>query len=234
MARRLTLFILIGMFAGIALGAALHAGLGTQAKTLTDVAGYLDLLPAVFLRLIKMIIAPLVMATLITGIAAMGDSSALGRIGGRALGWFIASSLVSIGMGLVLVNLFQPGHGLQFTAVSQVVSPARGQSLLPDLPSITTVALPDGGSVEVYLDPGSAGVNQLHLIFAGSPSQLATVLPRVTGSVDGGTPEALRQLRVSTGHFSDIVDLTPGRWRFDVSTGFGDRTVSFDYQRTVP
>jgi len=119
-ARRLTLFILIGMFAGIALGAALHAGLGTQAKTLTDVAGYLDLLPAVFLRLIKMIIAPLVMATLITGIAAMGDSSALGRIGGRALGWFIASSLVSIGMGLVLVNLFQPGHGLQFTAVSQV------------------------------------------------------------------------------------------------------------------
>ncbi len=120
MARRLTLFILIGMFAGIALGAGLHAGLAAQPATLSGVAGMLNLLPEVFLRLIKMIIAPLVMATLITGIAAMGDSSALGRIGGRALGWFVASSLVSIGMGLVLVNLFQPGHGLHFTALSQV------------------------------------------------------------------------------------------------------------------
>lgn len=117
MARRLTWLILIGMVAGIALGAALHAAFPAQAA---GVAAYLDLLPAVFLRLIKMIIAPLVMATLVTGIAAMGDSSALGRIGGRALGWFVASSLASIGLGLVLVNLFQPGHGLQFSAPATV------------------------------------------------------------------------------------------------------------------
>lgn len=117
MARRLTWLILIGMVAGIALGATLHAAFPAQA---TDVAAMLDLLPAVFLRLIKMIIAPLVMATLVTGIAAMGDSHALGRIGGRALGWFIASSLVSIGLGLVLVNLFQPGRGLHFSAAAAV------------------------------------------------------------------------------------------------------------------
>ena len=120
MARRLTLWIVIGMFAGIALGAGLHQVLPADSKALTQSADLLKLLPEVFLRLIKMIIAPLILGTLVTGIAAMGDSSALGRIGGRALGWFIASSLVSIGMGLVLVNLFQPGHGLQFTAVSQV------------------------------------------------------------------------------------------------------------------
>ncbi|MFW1373628.1 cation:dicarboxylate symporter family transporter, partial [Vibrio parahaemolyticus] len=71
-------------------------------------------------HLIKMIIAPLILATLVTGIASMGDSSALGRIGGRALGWFITASLISIGLGLVLVNLFQPGHGLQFTAAAPV------------------------------------------------------------------------------------------------------------------
>jgi Na+/H+-dicarboxylate symporter len=73
-------------------------------------------LPDVFLHLIKMIIAPLVFATLVTGIAGMGDSSALGRIGGASDGWFITASLISIGIGLLLINLFQPGVGLQFKA----------------------------------------------------------------------------------------------------------------------
>jgi Na+/H+-dicarboxylate symporter len=67
-----------------------------------------------------MIIAPLVFATLVSGIAGMGDSAALGRIGGRALGWFITASLISIGLGLVLVNLFQPGVGLAFEAAGPV------------------------------------------------------------------------------------------------------------------
>ena len=71
------------------------------------------------------------------------------------------------------------------TVVSQVLSPARGQSLLPTLPSITTTALPEGGSVESYLDPGGVGVNQFHLIFSGTPAQLATVDPRVTAGTAG-------------------------------------------------
>ncbi|WP_082703747.1 dicarboxylate/amino acid:cation symporter [Novosphingobium sp. Fuku2-ISO-50] len=120
MARRLTLWIVIGMFAGIALGAGLHQALPADSKTLATTADLLKLLPEVFLRLIKMIIAPLILATLVTGIAAMGDSSALGRIGGRALGWFVCASLISITLGLVLVNLFQPGHGLHFTAAAPV------------------------------------------------------------------------------------------------------------------
>ena len=58
-----------------------------------------------------MIIAPLVFATLVAGIAHMGDSAPLGRIGARTLGWFLGASFLSLMLGLVLVNLLQPGVG---------------------------------------------------------------------------------------------------------------------------
>ena len=120
MAKRLTLFILIGMALGIAVGFALNRGYPAGDPTLALVADYLKLLPDIFLKLIKMIIAPLVLATIVTGIAGMGDSAALGRIGGKALGWFITASLVSLGLGMVLVNLFQPGTGLDLHAAGPV------------------------------------------------------------------------------------------------------------------
>jgi Na+/H+-dicarboxylate symporter len=59
-----------------------------------------------------MIIAPLVFSTLVVGIAHMGDVASLGRIGIRSLGWFILASLVSLTLGLILVNTLQPGVGL--------------------------------------------------------------------------------------------------------------------------
>jgi heavy metal translocating P-type ATPase len=120
------------------------------------------------------------------------------------------------------------------TVVSQVVSPARGQSLLPDLPSISTRALPQGGSVETYLEPGRPGVNQFHLIFSGTPTDLATVDPVVTAAPSGGSPQALRQLTVGPDHYSEVVVLTPGSWRFDVATRYGPRRVSFTDTLVVP
>ena len=116
---------------------------------------------------------------------------------------------------------------------SQAVSPARGESLLPTLPSLTIVDLPHGGSVETYFAPGGPGINQWHLIFSGTPDQLDSVSPTVTASRDGGTPQRLRQLRVETGHYSEIVELTPGTWRFHVTTPFGDTPVSFTVTTTV-
>jgi Na+/H+-dicarboxylate symporter len=76
------------------------------------VAGYISLFTDVFLRLIKMIIAPLVFATLVVGIAHMGDSKALGRIGLKTMGWFISASLMSLVVGMILVNLLRPGDAL--------------------------------------------------------------------------------------------------------------------------
>jgi hypothetical protein len=113
------------------------------------------------------------------------------------------------------------------TVASQALSPARGQSLLPSLPALTTQPLPDGGSVESYLEPGGTGVNQFHLIFTGPRSVMSTIEPVVTATLNGGSPQVLRQLPVGPGHFTDFVVLTPGRWRFDVVTPYGGRSVSF-------
>ena len=112
MGKRLTLYIIAGMVLGLIVGAVLHSMYPANDPQLVAIADYLKLLPDVFLRLIKMIIAPLVLATIVTGIAGMGDTAALGRIGGRALAWFITASVLSLSLGLVLVNLFKPGVGL--------------------------------------------------------------------------------------------------------------------------
>jgi Na+/H+-dicarboxylate symporter len=112
-AKRLTYYILAGLLLGILVGWVLNASVGDQAR-LTEIAGYFSIVTGLFLRLIKMIIAPLVFSTLVVGIAHMGDTAALGRVGVRAVGWFLTASLVSLSLGLVLVNLFQPGVGLDF------------------------------------------------------------------------------------------------------------------------
>src|SRR5881275_915994 len=112
MAKRLTSIILIAMILGVITGFIANQWIGADKDQAKDVAGYFHLLADIFLHLIKMIIAPLVFATLVSGIANMGDSAALGRIGGRALLWFITASLISLTLGLIFVNFFEPGVGL--------------------------------------------------------------------------------------------------------------------------
>ncbi len=108
---KLTTWILVGMVAGIFVGWMCHALLPTPESAKT-VAGYISLITDIFLRLIKMIIAPLVFSTLVVGIAHMGDSKALGRIGLKTMGWFVSASLMSLILGMVLVNILRPGDAL--------------------------------------------------------------------------------------------------------------------------
>jgi Na+/H+-dicarboxylate symporter len=68
------------------------------------------ILSDIFLRLIKMIVAPLVFTTLVVGVAKVGDIKAVGRIGGKTLLWFMSATLVSLLLGMLLVNLFKPGE----------------------------------------------------------------------------------------------------------------------------
>jgi Na+/H+-dicarboxylate symporter len=118
MAQRLTLFIVLGMVLGVVAGFILNLCYAPGDPALAVWADMLRLLPEVFLRLITMIIALLVFSTIITGIAATGDSAALGRIGGKALAWFIPASLVSLLIGMALANLLRPGERLRLTVTT--------------------------------------------------------------------------------------------------------------------
>src|SRR5438552_3199042 len=111
MSKRFTLWILGGMALGAVVGYILYNTL-PDPKAATTVAGYFSIITDLFLRLIKMIIAPLVFSMLVVGIAHMGDTESIGRIGLKALGWFVAASLVSLTLGLIMVNLLRPGENL--------------------------------------------------------------------------------------------------------------------------
>ena len=108
---RMTTYILIAMVLGIAVGGVIH-GQVAEAATQKLIASYISFGSMIFLRLIKMIIAPLVFSTLVVGIGHMSDAGTVGRVGGKAMLWFVSASLVSLSLGLVLVNLFEPGVGV--------------------------------------------------------------------------------------------------------------------------
>ena len=111
---RMTTYILIAMVLGIAVGAVVHDQFADPAMRKLF-AGYVSIGSTIFLRLIKMIIGPLVYSTLVVGIGHMSDAGAVGRVGGKAMLWFITASVVSLSLGLILVDLFQPGVGIHKT-----------------------------------------------------------------------------------------------------------------------
>ncbi|MCR0984795.1 dicarboxylate/amino acid:cation symporter [Roseomonas populi] len=111
----MTTYILVAMLLGIGIGALIHSGVADPA-TQKQIAGYVSIGSTVFLRLIKMIIAPLVFSTLVAGIGHMADAGTVGRVGAKAMLWFVCASLVSLTLGLVLVNLFEPGVGIHKVA----------------------------------------------------------------------------------------------------------------------
>ena len=116
MNKRLTWYILfalvLGIIAGWAINAAIDDGTPASAERLKAIADYMSIVTTLFLRLIKMIIAPLVFSTLVAGIAHMGDIAALGRVGLRSIAWFILATFVSLTLGLIIVTVLQPGVGL--------------------------------------------------------------------------------------------------------------------------
>lgn len=104
-------WILIAMVLGIIIGYFVFIEFPDK-KAATQIAGYISIVSDVFLRLIKMLIGPLVFSTLVVGIAHMGDASSVGRVFGKALGWFVTASLISLVLGLVMANWLQPGLNL--------------------------------------------------------------------------------------------------------------------------
>jgi len=121
---RLTLYILVAMAIGILVGYLVHDQ--ASPETIKSFSTNIKLLTTIFMRLVQMIIAPLVFSTLVVGIAKLGDLKSVGRVGGKALLWFITASLASLLLGLLLVNIFQPGEVIK----NAVVDSSGAQDLI--------------------------------------------------------------------------------------------------------
>ncbi len=134
---RLTTFIVIGLVAGIAAGYISYSAFPEDSARFSEL---ISLLPSAFLRLIKMIISPLVFSTLVVGIAKMDDIRAVGRIGGKALAWFIFASIISLTLGLLVVGFFEPGKTMQLPIPAESASGIAGEAL--SLQVLLTHAIP--------------------------------------------------------------------------------------------
>ncbi len=107
---RLSIYILLAMIFGVVLGGILNRFFATHPEVKSEsVLEPFSLMGDVFLRLIKMIVAPLVFTTLVTGVAKQGDLKTVGRVGGKTMIWFLAGTFTSLFLGMLMVNLFHPG-----------------------------------------------------------------------------------------------------------------------------
>ncbi|WP_281310321.1 dicarboxylate/amino acid:cation symporter [Flavobacterium flavigenum] len=112
--------ILIAMVLGATLGIILHNMISLEAAQ--SFSTKIKMLATIFIRLVQMIISPLVFTTLVVGIAKLGDIKTVGRIGGKALGWFFTASFISLLIGLFYVNVLQPGVGLKLDNVDMATA----------------------------------------------------------------------------------------------------------------
>jgi Na+/H+-dicarboxylate symporter len=130
---RLTLYIFLAMIVGIIIGYLIH--INTSPEYIKKFSVNAKILTNIFLRLVQMIIAPLVFSTLVVGIAKLGDLKTVGRIGGKAMLWFITASLLSLLIGLFWVNLLKPGVGFTIgnedtAAAADVISKTKSFSIV--------------------------------------------------------------------------------------------------------
>ncbi|HJS33957.1 MAG TPA: cation:dicarboxylase symporter family transporter, partial [Pseudoxanthomonas sp.] len=134
----------IGFGVGLVIGLIVHASGQGDAGWVQDVTKYVTTpFSKIFLNLIFMLIVPLLFSALVCGIAEMGDIRALGRIGWKTLAYTVLLSAVAVLLGLLLVNLFKPGVG---------VDPALAQQLIAENAERTKEIVASVGSQTTGMD----------------------------------------------------------------------------------
>ena len=196
----LTWCIMGGMLLGVCLGYLVHEGLLAGVMTTEHWTKSFGLLSAIFLNLIKMLVAPLVLGTIVSGLAHMNDSAAVGRIGFRAIMWFIVASLISISLGLVMVNFFQPGVGVDLTAPVKAVGEVKKLDLFEFIehvfPKNVFTALSENNVLQILVFSLFAGIGLTAIGEKGKPlvraaEALAELMLQVTGYVMRFAPFAV-------------------------------------------
>jgi Na+/H+-dicarboxylate symporter len=198
---RLTTYIIVGLLLGILVG----YGVNTNVADTKGFADMMSLVTTLFLRLIKMIISPLVFATLVVGIAKMGDAKEVGRIGIKALLWFVIASIMSLTLGLVLVNFFRPGdalalaHAVPAATASSGIS-ASGLTLNEFVTHLVPTSIADGMAkneilqiviFSIFFGTAAAAVGARANAMIDAIDGVAHVMLKVTGYVMNFAPVAV-------------------------------------------
>ncbi|MFL1457109.1 dicarboxylate/amino acid:cation symporter [Acinetobacter baumannii] len=132
--KKLLKYIVVAILLGVLTGWICHHFFN-EGEQLKQIASYFNIVTDIFLRLIKMIIAPLVFATIVCGIVSMGKSTSIGSITLKSMTWFITASFVSLAIGMGLANFFQPGAALDLAL------PTAQQLSSSSLPTTTSFTL---------------------------------------------------------------------------------------------
>jgi Na+/H+-dicarboxylate symporter len=154
---------MVGLLLGVALGTTSYYSFPDPA-TAAEVAKYMSLVSAIFLKLIKMIIGPLVLSTLVVGIGHMGDAATVGRVGAKTMGWFVSASIVSLLLGLLMVNILQPGVGIVIADQGNNTANLNTQAFSIDnfidhlVPTSLFKSLADGEILQIVVFSVFAGV----------------------------------------------------------------------------
>ena len=168
------IYVMVGLALGVALGTMSYETLPDKA-TAVDVAKYMSLISSIFLKLIKMIIGPLVLSTLVVGIGHMGDAATVGRVGAKTMGWFVSASIVSLLLGLFMVDLLQPGAGIQIADEGKNAANLTTQAFSIDnfidhvVPTSIFKSLADGEILQIVVFSVFAGVAIMAMGERGKP-----------------------------------------------------------------
>jgi Na+/H+-dicarboxylate symporter len=207
---RLFTWLVVGaMILGVLVGWALNQyAEPAQAKAIAE---NLSILTDIFLRLIKMIIAPLVFSTLVAGIAHMEDAAAIGRVGAKTMAWFISASVVSLTIGLIMVHLLHPGTGLGLTlpnggAASAAVDMSKFtlKAFVPHMvPASIVQAMADNEILQivvfsVFVGAAVAAIDDRAPAVLALVEQVAAIMLKVTGYVMRTAPLAIFAALAST------------------------------------
>ncbi|WP_367847919.1 dicarboxylate/amino acid:cation symporter [Rhodoferax sp. WC2427] len=201
--------ILLAMVLGILVGYMVFTSFPDK-KAASEIAGYISIMSDIFLRLIKMLIAPLVFSTLVVGIAHMGDAASVGRVFGKALGWFVTASLVSLVLGLVMANLLKPGEnlGLPLPDIGASAGLATSKFTLKDfvshlVPKSFAEAMANNEILQIVVFSMFFGVAMASLgdkakVLVSAIDELAHVMLKITGYVMKLAPLAVLAAMAAT------------------------------------
>jgi len=177
----LSIKVLIGLLIGIVVGLIVPADI---ANTFIKPFGTL------FLNMIKMVVVPLVFSSIVVGTCGLGDAKALGRLGGKTVGYYMVTTALAVTIGLVIANIFPVGRELAFEmeSLGELKSTSVVDTFLNIVPTNPIKALADGNMLQVIFFALALGFGIILCGEKGAPlhnviDSLAEAMYSLTGAI---------------------------------------------------